>query len=80
MARRRRPLYAAEVARVLRPHGIFFLRGAREDDEEAGLIGFDRDEIERLFAPLGFECGPLSPVQLEARAGALDGWHVVLQN
>jgi SAM-dependent methyltransferase len=79
IARRRRPLYAAEVARVLRPGGIFFLRGAREDDEEAGLVGFDRGEIERLFSPLGLECGPLSPVRLEARAGALEGWKVVLQ-
>jgi ubiquinone/menaquinone biosynthesis C-methylase UbiE len=78
ITRRRRPLYAAEVARVLRPHGILFLRGAREDDEEAGLIGFDRDEIERLFALHSLECGPLSPLQIEARAGDLDGWNVVL--
>jgi len=78
IARCRRLHYVAEVARVLRPGGCMLLRGAREDDEEAGLIGFDSAEVERLFAPLGFECGPLSPLQLESRAGDLAGWKVVL--
>lgn len=78
IARRRRPLYAAEVARVLRPGGSLLLRGASEDDEEAGLIGFDDDEIDRLFGPLGFERGPLSPVRLESRVGGWAGCKVVL--
>lgn len=78
IARRRRPLYAAEVARVLRPGGNLLLRGASEDDEEAGLIGFDDDEIDSLFGPLGFERGPLSPLRLESRAGGLAGCKVVL--
>ena len=78
IARRRRPLYAAEVARVLRPGGSLLLRGASVDDEEAGLIGFDDDEIDSLFGPLGFERGPLSPLRLHSRAGDLAGCKVVL--
>ncbi len=79
ISRRRRPQYAEEVARVLRPGGRFLLRGAWEDDEEAGLIGFDQEEIERLFGSLGFECGEVGPVRLESRAGGWDGSKVILR-
>ena len=78
IARRRRRLYAKEVARVLRPGGALLLRGAVEDDEEMGLVGCDRREIERLFASRGFECGPLSPLTMKARSGDLQGLMVVL--
>jgi len=78
ISRRRRRRYAREVARVLRPGGALLLRGARDDDEEAGLIGLDRREIERLFASRGFECGPLSPMTIRARSGELKAVKVVL--
>ena len=78
ISRRRRRRYAREVARVLRPGGALLLRGAREDDEEAGLIGLDRSEIERLFGSRGFDCGPLSPMTIRARSGELKAVKVVL--
>jgi ubiquinone/menaquinone biosynthesis C-methylase UbiE len=78
IARRRRRLYAREIARVLRPGGALLLRGAQADDEELGVLGFDRREIERLFGSRGFDCGVLSPLMIEARSGGLEGWKVVL--
>ena len=78
ISRRRRRQYAREAARVLRPGGAMLLRGARDDDEEAGLIGFDRRELERLFVSRGFECGPLSPMTIRARSGDLAAVKVVL--
>ena len=78
IARRRRRRYAKEVARVLRPGGALLLRGARHDTEELGLIGFDRREIERLFAARGFDCAPLSALTMKAHSGDLQGWKVLL--
>jgi SAM-dependent methyltransferase len=68
-----RPAYATEIARVLRPGGRFLLRGAREDDEEQGVLGFDAAELDALFPAPAFRRGPLVPIALEARAGSLPG-------
>ncbi|HLE85707.1 MAG TPA: class I SAM-dependent methyltransferase [Thermoanaerobaculia bacterium] len=68
-----RPAYAAEIARVLRPGGRFLLRGAREDDEEQGVLGFDGAELDALFPAPAFARGPLLAIELEARAGSLPG-------
>jgi SAM-dependent methyltransferase len=68
-----RPAYAAEIARVLRPGGLLLLRGAREDDEEQGVLGFDAAELDALFPAPAFRRGPLVPIALEARAGSLPG-------
>jgi SAM-dependent methyltransferase len=68
-----RPAYAAEIARVLRPGGRFLLRGAREDDEEQGVLGFDAAELDALFPAPAFARGPLLAIELEARAGSLPG-------
>ena len=76
--RRRRRLYAKEVSRVLRPGGTLLLCGARADDEELGLVGFDRREIERLFGPRGSRRAVLAPLTMRARSGELEGWEVLL--
>jgi SAM-dependent methyltransferase len=68
-----RPGYAAEIARVLRPGGRLLLRGAREDDEEQGVLGFDGDELDALVPAPAFRRGPLVAIALEARAGSLPG-------
>jgi SAM-dependent methyltransferase len=68
-----RPAYAAEIARVLRPGARFLLRGAREDDEDQGVLGFDAAELDALFPTPAFTRGPIEPIELEARAGSLPG-------
>jgi len=69
--------YAAEIERTLAPGGALLLRGARVDDEEAGLVAVDAAEVDRWFAAPRFRRGPLVPVPLVARAGTLAG-HMVL--
>jgi len=72
-----RPEYAAEIERVLLPGGKLLLRGAREDDDEQGLVGFGETELDLLFPR--FNRGPVVPVTLRARAGDLPGHLVVLR-
>lgn len=76
--REARGRYAAEVLRVLTPGGSLLLRGAREDDDEEGVVGFDGEELDALFGPLGFRRGPLVPTALVARSGNLASWLVLL--
>jgi SAM-dependent methyltransferase len=73
-----RPAYAAEIERVLRPGGRLLLRGAREDDEEQGVLGLAAPELDRLFPAPAFTRGPVVPIELEARAGSLPGNRVLL--
>ena len=73
-----RPLYAAEAARVLAPGGRLLLRGAAEEDEDAGLWAVDAASVDRFFRPAGFACGAVRPVVLAAPAGDLAGHAVVL--
>jgi SAM-dependent methyltransferase len=75
-----RPGYAAEVTRVLRPGGRFLLRGAREDEEEAGLFGLDRAELETLFPSPRFLREPWVPMELAAPAGDLPAYRVLLHH
>lgn len=75
-----RPAYAAEITRVLRPGGRFFLRGARRDAEELGLFGINPAELDALFPPARFRRGPLTDTRLEAAAGDLEGTRVVLRH
>lgn len=73
-----RPRYATEVTRVLRPGGRLLLRGAREDDEEAGILGFDATGLDALFPPHRFHREPLIPTELAAPAGDLPAVRVLL--
>ncbi len=74
-----RPRYAKAIERVLRPGGKLFLREAREDDEEQGLVGLTTPEVDRLFPPGRFHRGPLLPMTLNARAGGLPAVMVLVQ-
>lgn len=74
-----RPEYAAEIARVLAPGGLYLLRGARADDEEAGLFAVDEAAIDALFPPPSFTRGPVVPIALRAPAGDLPGSLVLLR-
>lgn len=73
-----RPEYAAQLARVLRPRGILFLRGARRDDEDQGVLGLGPGELDDLFPAPVFDRGPVEPIELAARAGRLPAYAVVL--
>ncbi len=66
-----RPRYAAAVHRLLRTGGSLLLRGAREDDEELGVIGISAAELDELFPSAHFERGPVVLIELHARAGSL---------
>ena len=76
---RRRRLYAKQLARVLCPGGALLLRGAREDDEEAGLLGCGRGAVERVFGPRGLVIEESRPLTMEARSGDLPAVSVVLR-
>ncbi len=73
-----RPDYAREIVRVLRPGGLFLLRGARRDDEEQGVLGFDAAELDALFPAPIFTRGEIEPIELAARAGSLAANRVLL--
>jgi len=74
-----RPDYAAEIERVLLPGGSLLLRGAREDDEERGLVGIDAAELDHLFPADRFTRGPVVPITLHARADALPAVMAIVQ-
>lgn len=74
-----RPEYAGEVDRVLRPGGLVLLRGARTDDEEQGVVAVSADDVDSLFPAPAFTRGPVTPIELEAKAGSLPGNLVLLQ-
>ncbi len=75
-----RPDYAAEIARVLAPGGLFLLRGAQHDDEERGLVGIGAEEIDRLFPAPELTRGPVVPIDLQAAAGDLRANLAVLRS
>ena len=77
--RARRAAYAAEVARVLRPGGIVLLRGAAEDDEDAGVVGIDVARLDSLFPAPTFERAHARPLALVARSEVLAGRLVLLR-
>lgn len=66
-----RPRYAMAIQRLLRPRGALLLRGAREDDEELGVVGISADELDELFPASRFNRGELVPIELYAKAGSL---------
>lgn len=74
-----RPDYAAQLTRVLRPGGLLFLRGARRDDEDQGVLGLVPEELDDLFPPPAFVRGPMEPIELAARAGNLPAYSVLLR-
>ena len=71
--RDRRRDYARELFRVLRPGASFLLRGASVDSDEEGVVAVDAAEIDRHLVAAGFTRGPVVPVALAARSGALAG-------
>lgn len=74
VSRRSRPGYAREIARVTTRGGRLLLRGASRRDPDAGFEPLDRAQIEELFTLCGFRLHSVEPIELEARAGNLDGW------
>ena len=71
--------YARELYRVLRPGASFLLRGAGADSDEEGVVAVNAGEIDRCFVAEGFTRGPVVPVTLIARSGALAGNLVLLR-
>jgi SAM-dependent methyltransferase len=79
----KRPRYAAEVARVLRPGGCLLLRGsaraAAEDPDDAAFVALSEESIDRTFVPHGFRRGPVLPIALISDAGELESNLVLLR-
>ncbi len=71
--------YAKAVGKALRPGGNLLLRGARKDDDEQGLVGITAEELDALFPPGQFLRGPVLPIFLKAKAGALPAIMVRIQ-
>ena len=71
--------YAAEVARVLLPGGVLFLRGSRAEREEEGLWAVDEAAVDRHLRPRGLVPVLMRPLVLSAPAGDLEGCQVVLR-
>lgn len=70
--------YASEVTRVLASGAHLLLRGAAEEDDEAGLWAVDAASLARYFPGKSFTHGPLEPMTLAAGAGDLLGHSVLL--
>ncbi len=73
-----RPTYVAEVARVLKPGGVLFVRGARE----AGDVPFElvtEDAIARFFRRPTFATETVLPITLISDAGTLKANLAVLR-
>lgn len=73
-----RPRAAREVARVLRPLGSLLVHGARDDDEEWGVLSVDGAALDRDIVPAGFSRGPVIDLDLDAPSGPLAGCLTVL--
>ncbi len=77
--RDQRRAYARELHRVLRPGASFLLQGADADSDEEGVVAVDAEEIDRTFVASAFSRGPVVPVALFARSGALAGNLILLR-
>lgn len=69
--------FAAEIARVLRPGGIYFVRGAREDRDD-GSFAVGAADLDRFFPAPRFERGPVLPVTLHYSEAGEYPAHVAL--
>ena len=65
-----RPLYAAEIHRVLMPGALLLLRGCREDDSET-FVTITQEKIDRYFSKKKFTHDPVRPITLVSDAGTL---------
>jgi ubiquinone/menaquinone biosynthesis C-methylase UbiE len=87
-----REKYAAELYRVLKPGGVFLLRGIKKLDERmvafveqvtgepSPFVPVDEEVIERYFSKEKFELGPVLPIMMGANdKTALPGSLVVLR-
>jgi ubiquinone/menaquinone biosynthesis C-methylase UbiE len=89
-----RPQYAKEVLRVLKPGGLFLLRGCREVDQEvrerikqvdaalADKVSFQpvtEEVVDRLFGAEHFARGPILPLKLMGGENWVPGNIVVLR-
>lgn len=72
-----RARYASAAARVLRPGGLFLLRGA---DETAGgdFVPLRQDELQELFGRQ-FKLGPIQPLQMVSNATTVPALLAVLE-
>ncbi|WP_020374997.1 class I SAM-dependent methyltransferase [Sulfobacillus thermosulfidooxidans] len=68
--------YIQEVARILKPHGRFLLRGASHDYHET-FIPITSFLIDTLFDPNIFSCGPVIPFVMQADSGPLESTLVI---
>ncbi len=69
--------YAREVARVLRPGGVFVLRGARAAGE--GIVAVSAQSLDRHFDRRYFRFGPILEIDLDGPSDRLESNMVVLR-
>ncbi len=74
----KRPEFADEIFRVLKPGGRMLLRGASPAGTEEEFTPITEESVDRHFPPSRFERGPLLPITLLSDGGSLDARLVVL--
>lgn len=74
-----RPQFAAEVARVLKPGGVMFLRGANEEETKEHFTAISADSVDRHSPSTAFSRGPILPIKPISDSGALRANLVVLR-
>jgi SAM-dependent methyltransferase len=73
---RPRRQYAEEIARILRPGGVLFLRGSREAD--GPFFPVDRVSLSESFDPQRFEIGPDIPFFYAVDTGGIGATAVTI--
>ncbi|AUW94504.1 hypothetical protein BXT84_11595 [Sulfobacillus thermotolerans] len=68
--------YVQEVARILKPHGRFLLRGASRD-YHGTFVPITHFLVDELFDPSLFSCGPIMPFVMHADSGPLESTLVI---
>ena len=73
-----RPKYASEVARVLKPGGVLFLRGASYSRDDS-YYEVTQETVSAAFSESGFDIGQVHPIRLANNAGGLTANRVTLR-
>jgi len=79
IAERGRPAFAAEVARVLKPGGVFLVRGVGLGNRQMHYTPITEASLERHFPRAKFHRGPLLPIAMVSDVSAIKARIAVLR-